>query len=318
MLSLVSLLIVVVILATALWFGCVLYMAMTYRAAQRLLLASNSVRLSDRLLLYAGPVALAVVIATLFIHFVDALLSLHAGALLFSLTGRIVLFAALLLVVLLLGSGIFLGALRIRLKKESHKYTYLIQRMQHVQATGNAIVVITALSQQIKQRKQRLLRRIAQCRRATLFTSVIGIGIVICMSVLPVTANLYTLPEATSQLQVAGGMSSLPFTATILTSDHQFSDTITVTPNHFGPNVFRVSVVNTKTSALASNIHVSLSLTMLDMNMGTTILVLQSDGKGSFSGSGTLAMTGNWAIRILTRTSDAVLHIAQVKLLTPY
>jgi hypothetical protein len=57
---------------------------------------------------------------------------------------------------------------------------------------------------------------------------------------------------------------------------------------------------------------------MLDMDMGTDTVNLLPDGKGHFSGTGDLAMPGNWEIRIQIRTPDATLHETSVKLVTPF
>ena len=55
---------------------------------------------------------------------------------------------------------------------------------------------------------------------------------------------------------------------------------------------------------------ISLSTTMLNMDMGTDTVVLSSDGSGHFRGTGSLSMTGDWQVRVLIRTQDDTLHIA--------
>jgi nitrogen fixation protein FixH len=82
--------------------------------------------------------------------------------------------------------------------------------------------------------------------------------------------------------------------------------------------VFTVSAVDTSTGTPATNIGVSLYTTMLDMDMGTDTVNLLPDGKGHFSGTGDLAMPGDWQIRVQIRTPDARLHEASVKLVTPF
>jgi copper transport protein len=108
------------------------------------------------------------------------------------------------------------------------------------------------------------------------------------------------------------------FTASVRTSDNQFTVTLNVTPNQAGTNVFRASVAETRTNAPVSNVGVSLYTTSLDMDMGTGTVNLQPDGKGRFSATGDLPMGGDWQIRIQLRTLDNKLHEAKVKLLTPY
>jgi hypothetical protein len=104
---------------------------------------------------------------------------------------------------------------------------------------------------------------------------------------------------------------------TVFTLDRQFTVTFTVTPNHTGPNVFTVSVIDTATGLPLTNAHASLSTTMLDMKMGTQTITLQSDGKGHFSARGDLSMGGDWGIGISIQTPDHVLHQANINLLTP-
>lgn len=104
---------------------------------------------------------------------------------------------------------------------------------------------------------------------------------------------------------------------TVLTSDHQFTITLTVTPNHTGPNVFIVSVMDITADTLITDAHISLSSTMLDMRTGTETVILQPDGRGRFSAKGNLSMGGDWGIRISIRTRDNILHEAYINLLTP-
>jgi hypothetical protein len=77
-----------------------------------------------------------------------------------------------------------------------------------------------------------------------------------------------------------------------------------------------VNVRDANSGKPATNLHVQLSTTMLDMAMGTAILDLPSGGNGHYSAQGTLSMAGNWEIHILLLTPDALLHEAQVHLHT--
>jgi copper transport protein len=125
-------------------------------------------------------------------------------------------------------------------------------------------------------------------------------------------------PIAAAQQQQPIGSKPQPFSASARTTDGKFTVTLTVNPNRFGTNVFTVSAVDNSTGAPATEIGVSLYTTMLDMDMGTDTVNLQPDGKGHFSGTGDLAMPGDWQIRVQIRTPDATLHEATVKFLTPY
>ncbi|MBV8822460.1 MAG: hypothetical protein JO123_06685, partial [Ktedonobacteraceae bacterium] len=70
--------------------------------------------------------------------------------------------------------------------------------------------------------------------------------------------------------------------------------------------------------AIDTNVGVSLYTTMLDMDMGTDSINLQPDGKGHFSASGDLSMSGDWQIRIEIRTPDNTLHEVNVRFFTPF
>jgi 5-hydroxyisourate hydrolase-like protein (transthyretin family) len=93
--------------------------------------------------------------------------------------------------------------------------------------------------------------------------------------------------------------------------------TLTITPNRSGPNAFTVSVLDRKTGRPITNVGVSLYTTQLDMDMGTDTVNAQPDGKGHFTATGDLTMSGDWQIRIQIRTPENTLHDAIVKLLTP-
>jgi copper transport protein len=100
------------------------------------------------------------------------------------------------------------------------------------------------------------------------------------------------------------------FHTTLKTSDGMFEVQFNVTPDHMGLNTFTVNVNDVTTGKPATNLHVQLSTTMLDMAMGTDLLDLLSGGNGHYSAQGALSMAGNWEIYLLLRTPDATLHEA--------
>ena len=77
-----------------------------------------------------------------------------------------------------------------------------------------------------------------------------------------------------------------------------------------------MQVFDVKTGQPRTNVGVSVSTTMLEMDMGTDSINLQPDGKGRFSASGDLAMAGKWQVRLVVRTLDNKLHTAQVQFVT--
>lgn len=95
------------------------------------------------------------------------------------------------------------------------------------------------------------------------------------------------------------------------TTDKLYAVTLTVSPDQLGANTFTV-VVNTTTHTPITNARVSLETTMTEMYMGTDTVTLQSNGKGSYSGTGNLDMDGQWSVRVVIHASDGTLHEATV------
>ncbi len=104
------------------------------------------------------------------------------------------------------------------------------------------------------------------------------------------------------------------FHSTLKTTDGKYVIQFSVNPNRLGLNNFTVGVEDAGSGKPASTMQVQLSTTMLDMDMGTDQIGLQSNGHGQYSAQGSLSMAGHWEIRILLRTPDAGLHIASVEL----
>ena len=103
------------------------------------------------------------------------------------------------------------------------------------------------------------------------------------------------------------------FVATKQTSDAQLTTTLSITPDRFGPNVFTVTVLDQQ-GVPTRLLSVSLSTTMLDMDMGTDTIVLSPNTHGHFSGAGSLSMTGDWQIRVLIHSLDGKIHVATFSL----
>jgi len=100
----------------------------------------------------------------------------------------------------------------------------------------------------------------------------------------------------------------------VTTTDGLYTIALSVTPNTQGTNVFTVHVRN-KQGQPETAVGVSIYTTLMDMmNMGTDSVNLRSDGKGGFSTSGDLNMSGLWRLRIEVRTPDNTIHAAQTQL----
>jgi len=243
--------------------------------------------------------------------------------------GRALVVKVLLVGGLLLTSSIHVLLLRPRLSKEYQKYAYVAARQAALQRAPAAVAVPPDhegaeppsiprhLTQQVKLREARLTKQTRRLTRILSWEPLLGVAVLICVGLMNVFAGtLSPTTNAQSQQPSTTGTTSA-FTTSVRTSDNDFTVTLVVTPNQAGPNVFRVSVVETKTDAPVTKVGVALNTTHLDMDMGTDNVNLQPDGKGHFSATGDLVMGGHWQIRIQLRTLDNKLHEAIVKLTTP-
>lgn len=99
------------------------------------------------------------------------------------------------------------------------------------------------------------------------------------------------------------------------TTDKLYAVTLTVSPGQLGANTFTVAVNNSANTPV-TNARVSLETTMVEMYMGTDTVTLQPNGKGSYSGTGTLDMAGHWSIRVVIHAPDNTLHEATMLIST--
>ncbi|HEY0757249.1 MAG TPA: copper resistance protein CopC [Ktedonobacteraceae bacterium] len=175
------------------------------------------------------------------------------------------------------------------------------------------------LLQQLKRREGRL------ARKTNLMTSILrwepwlGVAVIACVGLMNVFAGTLTTSAAVPPTQQQNPTSA-PFNGSALTSDGKYRITLNVTPDRFGTNLFTVHITDSQNGQqLGPNqAGVIVYTTMLDMAMGTDDFPLQPDGKGGFSGSGDLAMGGNWQILIQIRALDNTLHKAFFKIAAPF
>ena len=326
------------LLAASLWVGGMMYIATNYLPVLRRLHMAQQARSLVTELPYFSPLAIAGVLIMAVTGPFNAAFHLTSWQQFLSTAyGRALLIKIALIGGLLVTSAIHVGVLRPRLKKEHQKYTYAANRLQVIQdggetgeqnrssaLNGQQAITMTAepsrttklLAQQVRLREGRLSKKTQALSNVLRWEPVLGVGVLICVGLMNVFAGTLS-PIAVAQQQQTGSKPQ-PYTTTTPTKDGKFTVTLSVNPNRFGTNVFTVSAVDSATGKLATNIGVSLYTTMLDMDMGTDTVNLLPDGKGHFSGSGDLSMPGNWGIRIQIRTTDATLHEASVKLVTPF
>ena len=327
------------LLAASLWVGGMMYIATNYLPVLKRLHIPQQARSLVTVLPYFSPLAIAGVVIMAITGPFSATFHLTSWQQFLSTAyGRALLVKIALIGGLLVTSAIHVGILRPRLKKEYLKYSYAANRLQAMQErgeigeqnhsstlNGQQAITMTAepsratklLVQQVRLREGRLTKKTQLLSNMLRWEPVLGVGVIICVGLMNVFAGTLS-PIAVAQQQQQTGSKPQPYTTTAPTKDGKFKVTLSVNPNRFGTNVFTVSAVDTATGKPATNIGVSLYTTMLDMDMGTDTVNLLPDGKGHFSGSGDLAMPGNWEIRIQIRTPDATLHETSVKFVTPF
>lgn len=122
-------------------------------------------------------------------------------------------------------------------------------------------------------------------------------------------------PGASTQRPVPSPSPSSAFQTSIQTTDKIFLLNFSVTPNRYGINQFTLNVNTTSNGEAATHEFVQIFATMLDMDMGTALLILPARGNGRYSASGEFVMDGNWEIGI--QIQDTHVHVARLKLYTP-
>jgi copper transport protein len=247
--------------------------------------------------------------------------------------GRTLVVKIVLVGALLLTSAYHVLWLRPRVKKEYQKYAYAKGRLEKAQASlelAHAEAPETevaekqqrsnsVLAQQVKLREGRLGKRTARLTRVLSWEPWLGVAVLLCVGLLNVFAGTLTPAAAQAQNPPNGAVAG-PFHGTAKTSDGKYSVTLTISPNHFGTNVFTVQVTDLSTGKqLGPNeVGVTINTTMLDMDMGTESTDLQPDGKGGFSADADLSMGGDWQIDVRLHTLDNTLHKATFKVYTPF
>jgi hypothetical protein len=172
----------------------------------------------------------------------------------------------------------------------------------------------------VEQLEREVGKQTTRLTKTLRWEPLLGIGVLLCTGLMNVFAGTLlpaapAAPPPPAQQQQTQAIK--PFTATVKTTDNQFTIQLKISPNRFGPNTFTVKVLD-KNGKPDTNVGVSIYTTMLDMDMGTQSVNLQPDNQGGFNANGFLDMSGNWQIRVQVRTPDFKLHEVKVKLVTPY
>jgi len=317
------------LLAAALWVGGMIYILLIYLPTlQKRALLERSRSLLVILTQYS-PLAIVGVILLAITGPLSATFHLNAFAQFFTTAyGRTLLVKTLLLCALLATSAYHVFWLRPRMKKEYQKYNYIKGRLDTVLASAEETATAEAttepprgtglLSRQVKLREERLAKKTTQLISVLRWEPWLGVAVILCVGLL----NVFSPALALSNTQQPAPTTPVakPFNGSVKTSDGKYTVALNINPNRFGTNVFTVEVTDASTGKTlgANEVSVTLFTTMLDMAMGTDSVSLPPDGKGGFSGSQDLVMSGDWGIEIQLRTPDQTLHEANFKITTPF
>ena len=328
------------LLATALWIGGILYMTAIYLPTLKKHALADESRSLATVLPYFTPLAITGILLTgISVLFATALNQVTLNQLTGSAYGRALIVELGLIAALAICSVFQLFLYSPRISKEYRKYAYAAQRFAapasptriEVETHQNASQARSVgaertrtsglppepATQQVRLREKRLTKKVQTLLSLLRWEPVPGIAILVAVGLTNVFAGtLSVVPTKTTQQQSGG--KTPPYISTVHTTDSKFAALLEVNPNRFGANVFTVTVTDSSTGEIDTGVSVTISTTMLDMDMGTDIISLLPDGKGHFSGTGDLSMSGNWQIAIQIRTADHTLHEATVDIVTPF
>ena len=346
------------LVAAALWVGGMLYIATSYLPVLQKSTVAERARSLVSVLPYYTPWALAGVVMLAVTGPLSATIEVKSWEQLFATAyGRTLMVKVFLVGALLVTSAIHVFLLRPRLRKEARKYAYAASRLQTQQAidtpSPSALLVgqahlseeqqaveadpppesqpspsqtrestppdriDRAIAQQVRLRERRLSKRSGQLMRVLSWEPVLGVAVLVCVGLLNVFGGTLS-PITAAQLPGLPTGTAAPYHTTAKTTDGTVSIALYLNPNSAGPNGVQVSVADARTGAPVTNVEVSLTATIQDMDMGTQAYTLLPDGKGHFSGTINLLMGGHWQIGIQVRTRDNALHEATVKVTTPF
>ncbi len=325
------------LLATALWIGGILYITAIYLPILRKYALAEEARSLTTVLPYFTPLAIiGIVISVFSVSFTMALNQDTFNQFINSAYGRASAIELALVAALAICSAFQLFLYSPRIGKEYRKYAYAAQRFsttasptrleveayQNAGQAGAERATLTDQSpepatQQVRLREKRLIRKIHTLLALLRWEPVLGIAILVAAGLTNVFAGTISAAPANTTQQQTGGKTP-PYLSTVHTTDNKFAARLEVNPNRFGANVFTVTVTDSSTGNIDTNVTVYISTTMLDMDMGTDLVSLLPDGKGHFSGTGDLSMAGNWQIGIQIRTPDHTLHEATANIVTPF
>ncbi len=301
------------LLAASLWIGGMLYIAIIYLPIVKKNALLEGVRSLVSILPHYAVLAITGILILLVTGPFTATIHMSAfDQLTTTEYGRTLIVKSVLVVALLVTSAIHIGLLHPRLAKDYKNYLSIVHTEQRQAITipeGDESAIQPVLQESSKHLEADIERQAGRLTGLLQWEPLLGIAVLICTGLLsvfagtlqPATANQAQLPQVKA------------FSATAKTSDKQFSLTLTVLPDSSGPNTFTVAVFDNH-GVKGTNVSVSIYATMLEMDMGTTPIKLQPDGKGNFSAPANLDMGGKWGLRVEIRTPDLKFHEANMRI----
>ena len=292
------------LLAASLWIGGMFYVALVLLPVLRHRPLSERVPSMLTTLARFSPLAIAGVVIMALSGPFNATVHMSSFSQLYETAyGRTLIVKVVCVGALLITSAIHVFLLRPRLARTYQQYASTTATTADEQEKTESV----AASKHLEQDVVRQTRRLTTVLR---WEPLLGVAVLLCTGLLTVFAG--TLAPALPTPPANQHVTVKPYTTTVQTSDQQYTVTLAIAPDHFGPNEFTVTVKD-KSGKLDSNVGVSLYTTMLDMDMGTNAINLQPAGQGKFSANGDLDMAGRWEVRIQIRTPDNTLHEATAK-----
>jgi len=298
------------LLAASLWIGGMLYITIIYLPILKQKALLEGVRSLVSILPHYAALAITGILILLVTGPFTATLHINTfEQLITTAYGRTLIVKGVLVVALIVTSALHIGLLRPRLAKSYKKLVSIGQR-EAITIPESAETTTQPVSQESSKLLEADIER--QARRLTgilRWEPLLGVSVLICTGLLSVFGG--TLQQAAANQAQLSQVKA--FTTTVKTSDKQFSLTLVISPDRSGPNTFTVTVFDNH-GVKATNVSVSIYATMLEMDMGTTPIKLQPDGKGNFSANADLDMGGRWGLRVEIRAPDLRFHEANVQI----
>jgi copper transport protein len=305
------------LLAASLWIGGMLYISTIYLP---MLKESTLTERTDSLLSTLShhlPLAITGVIIMAITGPFDTTTQMNSSAqLLTTAYGRALVIKIVLVAALLIISAIYSSLLRPHLAKDYKKYLALVGVEQRETVTipeSGASSIQEGAQEVLKPLEAGIEQQTRQLTSILRWQPLLGIAVLICSALLSVLAGTLQPGTANPAAQSPAAVQVKTFSTTLKTSDKLFTFKLSISPDQAGPNTFTITVFDSH-GVKDTNVSVTIYATMLDMDMGTTPINLQADGKGNFSTSGNLDMGGNWGLRVQIRAPDQKLHEASLKI----